>query len=46
MAVPAAASNGTTTVTSGTDVSGIGYTTTTIVSYAFNASLAQGSTGG
>ena len=46
MAVPAAQSNAGTTTTGGTDANGIGYTTTTIDSYSFGASLAQDSAGG
>ncbi len=46
MSVPAAASNGATTVTTGSDANGIGFTTTTIDSYSFGASLAQDSNGG
>ena len=46
MFVPAAQSGGGTTVTAGTDANGIGFTTTTIDSYSFGASLASDSAGG
>ena len=46
MTVPAAASGGGATVTTGTDANSIGYTTTTIDSYSFGASLAQDAAGG
>ena len=46
MSVPAAQSGGGTTVTIGADANGIGYTTTTIDSYSFGASLASDAAGG
>ena len=46
MTVPAAASGGGATVTTGTDANSIGYTTTTIDSYSFGASLAPDAAGG
>ena len=46
MAVPAAQSGGATVTTGGTDANGIGYTTTTIDSYNFGASLAPDAAGG
>ncbi len=46
MSVPAAQSGGGTIITAGTDANGVGFTTTTIDSYAFGASLASDSAGG
>ena len=46
MTVPAAASGGAAVTTAGTDANGIGFTTTTIDSYSFAASLAPDAAGG